>query len=231
MTAPPTLTVSDTQKLLDALLAKNARHKTFLKGIRNYLIGSLMLEAGLRVGEVVQLRLNDLYFGDNPVTSIVVRAEISKSKEERSVPVSDKLRVALEEYASPSSSVASSSQSLYAFQSAGSFNHITTRQVERIINATALKAIGRPVNPHMLRHTFATKINRVTDMPTLQELLGHKNLSSTQIYMHPNEEDKKNAIEKASEHTRCDHPQHLGLASCPDLTDNANTRNANRNMT
>ncbi|GAH69734.1 unnamed protein product, partial [marine sediment metagenome] len=49
-------------------------------------------------------------------------------------------------------------------------------------------------HPHMLRHTFASKLMRVTSMRTVQELLGHSSITSTQIYTHPNEDDKKKAI-------------------------------------
>jgi len=71
---------------------------------------------------------------------------------------------------------------------------ITTRQVERIIKHAAIASIGRPANPHMLRHTFATKLMRITNVRVVQELLGHRNLSSTQIYTHPNQDDFAAAI-------------------------------------
>ncbi|GAI79438.1 unnamed protein product [marine sediment metagenome] len=72
---------------------------------------------------------------------------------------------------------------------------LTRRQVHRIISYAAISALGRSVHPHVLRHTFASKLMRVTNMRTVQELLGHKNLTSTQIYTHPNEQDKHKAIE------------------------------------
>ncbi|MBA7494519.1 Tyrosine recombinase XerC [subsurface metagenome] len=194
MNTPKTLTTSDSQLLLEALLAKNASHKTFIKGIRNYLIGCLMLDAGLRVGEVIQLKMSDLYYAGKPVTSIIVRPAITKTKTERSIPVSISLACALEEYRKHHLSLCDNDCTHNAFGSKNLSTPITTRQVERIINAAAWKALGRPVHPHVLRHTFASRLMRVTDMRTVQELLGHKNIASTQIYTHPNEEDKKKAI-------------------------------------
>lgn len=196
MSTPKTLNVTEQHQLLDALLHKNAPHKSFRKGIRNYLIGCLMLEAGLRVGEVVALEMSDLYFDGKPVTNLVLRYEITKNNIERTIPVSNRLRLALAEYAYEHHYLFDHSKPAFAFPIYPLNPPITTRQVERIINSAGWKAFGRPVHPHMLRHTFATKLMRVTDMRTVQELLGHTNITSTQIYTHPNEDDKKKAIEK-----------------------------------
>ncbi|MBA7615634.1 Tyrosine recombinase XerC [subsurface metagenome] len=83
-----------------------------------------------------------------------------------------------------------------AFTSGRGVNSLTRRQVYKIISSAAIAALGRSVNPHVLRHTFASKLMRVTNMRTVQELLGHSNITSTQIYTHPNETDKHEAIEK-----------------------------------
>lgn len=192
--APKTLNVTEQQQLLEALLSRDSPNKSFRKGIRNYLIGCLLLEAGLRVGEVVALKMSDLYFNKIPVTNLIVRPEIAKNHKERSVPVSTRLKDALAKYISEHHRLASQPLSHYALTVSLSQIPITTRQVERIINKAGLEALGRPVHPHMLRHTFASKLMRVTDMRTVQELLGHKHISTTQIYTHPNEDDKKKAI-------------------------------------
>lgn len=192
---PKTLNVTEQHQLLDALLQKNAPHKSFRKGIRNHLIGCLMLEAGLRVGECVDLQMSDLYFNDKPVKNLVLRPEITKNNKERSIPVSTRLNEALLEYLSGADWVSNGPDSPNAFPRGYLDSPITTRQVERIINAAGWKALGRPVHPHMLRHTFASKLLRVTDMRTVQELLGHSSIISTQIYTHPNEDDKKKAID------------------------------------
>lgn len=193
---PSTLNIEDTHKLLNALLCKEGTTKQFAKGIRNYTMALTMLEAGLRVGELVRLRIPTLWFNSGPVTSIIIPAHISKSKKERSVPVSSRLANALTQMASdvwPSKIISSS---WYAFYKKLCVVPLTTRQVERIINAAGMKSLGRPVNPHMLRHTFATKLMRVTDIRTVQEMLGHSSVISTQIYTHPDEQDKRDAVDK-----------------------------------
>ncbi len=191
---PMTLNVTEQNKLLEALLNKDAPHKSFRKGIRNYLIGCLMLEAGLRVGEVIKLLKSDLFFAGQYVKTLVIRSEIAKNKTERTIPVSTRLANALEKYAKDDPDFYLHGPSYIIFSRADLDGCITTRQVERIIRTAGMKALGRPVHPHMLRHTFATKLMRVTDMRTVQELLGHSDITSTQIYTHPNEDDKKKAI-------------------------------------
>lgn len=197
---PKTLNVTEQHQLLDALLSKDAPHKSFRKGIRNYLIGCLMLEAGLRVGEVVALKMSHLYFNGKPVNTLLLTPDITKNHKERTVSVSTRLKQALDEYREGHPWLAGEPESHYAFTVFVSSVPITTRQVERIINAAGWKALGRPIHPHMLRHTFASKLMRVTDMRTVQELLGHKNITSTQIYTHPNEDDKKKAIERSEDY-------------------------------
>lgn len=201
MNVPQTLTVNDSRLLLDALLAKDAPHKTFRKGIRNYLLGCLMLEAGLRVGEVVSLEMSDLFYAGTPVTSITIRPAITKTKTERSVPVSSRLKSALEEHLKENSWLSDVDPAAHVFCVYDGSRHITTRQVERIINRAAWNSLGRPIHPHVLRHTFATNLMRVTDMRTVQVMLGHKYMSSTQIYTHPNEQDKRDAINKVAENS------------------------------
>jgi len=193
---PKTLDVEQQEQLLKALLRKDSPPKTSRKGIRNYLIACLMLDAGLRVGEVVKLKHSHLYFNSIPVKSLVLSPAITKNHKERSVPVgvrlSDSLCLFYRHFVVPNFLDANS----FCFFVSDSENHITTRQVENIINTAALKVFGRRINPHMLRHTFASRLLRVTNMRTVQELLGHNYITSTQIYTHPNEDDKKKAIEE-----------------------------------
>ncbi len=193
---PKTLNGTERQQLLDALLCKKGTKKQFRKGIRNYTMALLMLDAGLRVGEVVQLRPTDLFFGPGSVQSLHVRAEIAKNKTERIVPLSSRVKAAIEQLYSDVWYNRIGDDRQFAFYQKNTWQHITTRQVERIIRKAALKSIGRPVHPHMLRHTFGTRIERAAGIRTTQELLGHKNLSSTQIYTHPSEDDKKKAIDQ-----------------------------------
>ncbi len=192
---PKTLDTEQQEQLLDALLRKGSPAKTARKGIRNYLMGCLMLDAGLRVGEVVKLKLSHLYFNSVPVKSLILTSTITKNHRERSVHVSNRLADSLQAYFNSFPVCDLNNPGSYAFRTANNSSPITTRQIENIINTAALKVFGRRINPHMLRHTFASRLLRVTNMRTVQELLGHNCITSTQIYTHPNEDDKKEAIE------------------------------------
>ncbi len=194
-TTPKTLSVTECHQLLDALLCKNGTKKQFRRGIRNYTMALLMLDAGLRVGEVVQLRPTDLFFGPCAVQSLHIRPEIAKNKTERIIPLSSRIIAAIEQLCSDIWHNRIGDDSQFAFYQKNTWQKLTTRQVERIIRKAALKSIGRPVHPHMLRHTFATRLMRKTNERVVQELLGHESITSTQIYTHPNEDDKKRAIE------------------------------------
>ena len=71
---------------------------------------------------------------------------------------------------------------------------ITTRQVERIILTASMKALNRPIHPHVLRHTFASRLMKRTNIRVVQQLLGHTSITSTQIYTHPDSDDLQKAI-------------------------------------
>jgi len=89
----------------------------------------------------------------------------------------------------------------FAFYNGTNTEHLTTRQIERIIGNAGEKAFGRWINPHILRHTFASRLMRTVNSRVVQELLGHKHLASTQIYTHPNHQDLRNAIDSISTKT------------------------------
>ncbi len=194
-TTPKTLTVEETDKLLEQLLDLTKGGTSWRLALRTYTMTVLMLDAGIRVGELVQLELRDLYFQKTPVKTLIVRPEIAKRKRERSVPMSVRAQDALRLYIEETPWLNIQYETSYAFRVSGRRKHLTTRQVERAIRSAAMKALGRPIHPHVLRHTFASRLMRITNIRTVQELLGHKNVSSTQIYTHPNEEDKKKAIQ------------------------------------
>lgn len=153
-----------------------------------------MLDAGLRVGEVVQLKVTAFVFAGSPATALNVPAAIAKGGSERTIPLSDRLQAAIVvmmKWWNPSDLPTFEA---YAFVPRKGGTALTSRQVQRIIFLTGKKAIGRKVHPHELRHTFATRLMRTTNSRVVQQLLGHKQLTSTQIYTHPNGDDLLAAI-------------------------------------
>jgi len=72
----------------------------------------------------------------------------------------------------------------------------TTRTIRRWVEHETLQAFGEAMNPHALRHTYATRMLKVADIRVVQELLGHANVSSTQIYTHVTSPDLREAVDR-----------------------------------
>ena len=146
----------------------------------------LMYAAGLRVSELVSLEESqvDLDVG-------FVRA-FGKGGKERIVPIGEKAVVAVQAYLEARKE---KSHVLFLNKSG---TRLSDRQVRNIINKYLKKtSIQQKVSPHMLRHTFATHLlNRGADLRSVQEFLGHVNLSTTQIYTHLTTEKLKNVYDR-----------------------------------
>ena len=154
----------------------------------------LMLDAGLRVAEVSKLRRRDLWFGQGPVVDLTVPAEIAKNGIERIVPLSSRLREAIISlHETHWKSQVFPPEKDMAFFGRDTFS-ITTRQIQRIVKTWTFAATGESFNPHALRHTFATRMMRRTSMRTVQMLLGHVSITSTQVYTHPDIQDLRRAV-------------------------------------
>jgi len=143
--------------------------------LRDRAILELLYSTGIRVGELVSLTVKDINFADE---TIKVKG---KGKKERIVPVGTPAMKALIEYIE---------QKPYSRVDAVFLNKygktLTERSVERLVDKYSKKAgIGKKVTPHTFRHSFATHmLNRGADLRTVQELLGHERITTTQIYTH-----------------------------------------------
>ena len=168
------------------------------KHLRNALAAVIMLDAGLRVGELVQLTIPDVYFERKPVNSIHVRPTIAKMNHGRDIPLPERCKQILHYYRLHIDMLTPAATPPPLLTGKPQGHALTPRTIERIITAAGEAALGFPVNPHMLRHTYATKLMSLTNMRTIQELLGHKHISSTQIYTHVTDDDKRQAISALS---------------------------------
>lgn len=195
-TPPKDLSAEDVQKLLEYYSRPAAAIEGKYKMRRNLTMILLMLDSGLRVGELVQLRWNNLIFRDEVVTQLIVPALIAKTKVERTIPLTERAQEAIRvlwnlyklKWPRPSNKI--------PFYGGCCHKPLTIRQVERIIGLAGEMLTGNRIAPHQLRHTFATRMLRITNIRVIQQLLGHKRLSSTQIYTHVNQQDLKEAIGK-----------------------------------
>ncbi|MDR3256840.1 MAG: tyrosine recombinase XerC [Endomicrobium sp.] len=166
-----------------------------LPGIK--LRDSAMLEVlyscGLRIEELMSLDLKNIDFISN---TIIVTGKGSK---ERIVPVGNQCLRAIKNYIDERRSLklpCDLKSPVFLSDHAKKLNQRTAR---RILHRWFVKAgFTKKVSPHTLRHTFATHIlDRGCDLRSVQEMLGHKNLSTTQIYTHVTIESLKKVYEKA----------------------------------
>ncbi len=190
-----TLSDLETNALVRSLEPRSPSAHHNLPRTRNQLLILLMLDAGLRVGEAVQLTTRQLD-PDLPNVSILnLPAAITKSKQPRSIPLSERCQQAVTQHLALLCRFLSSPRPFYIFFSYTPQKHLSSRQACNIVATQGLIALHKTIHPHMLRHTFATRLLRGSNTRVVQELLGHKSLSSTQIYTHPDSQDLRNAID------------------------------------
>ena len=179
---PNILTEEEVIKLLDINLTDNF-------GYRNKAMLELMYGTGLRVSELVNLKLNDV-----DLTEDVVRT-FGKGSKERIIPLGEFASEALREYVNKyRSSMLKKYNNEYLFLN-NHGNKMTRQGFFKIIKIIGEeKGINKPLSPHTLRHSFASHMLKYgADLRTIQELLGHSDISTTQIYTHiTNEKLKEN---------------------------------------
>lgn len=191
---PETLSREEMNKLLDWI--KNGRGNLWdvRQRTRNYTMALLMSDAGLRVGEVVRLKVKDLILNSEPVKAVFIPVEITKGSMDRLVPLSERLREAIKKMDEIWWDYSGPVPDTFCFYTQYQNMHLSVRHVQRIISQTSIECLGRSIHPHVLRHTFASRMMRVTNSRVVQQLLGHKNIQTTQIYEHPNGDDLTKAI-------------------------------------
>lgn len=180
--------------ILSRLSGLNYRDAKSFVRIRNLAMVLLMLDAGLRVREVSRLSIGDLFWDETPIEVLVVRSEVSKSKRDREIPLSSRIQTALKDHYVNLRYLGNTLIDNYCFTPHACVRGLTVRQIHRMVAGVSFRAIHRRISPHVLRHTFATRLLRKTNIRVVQELLGHRNLQSTQIYTHPTTDDLKEAI-------------------------------------
>lgn len=179
---------------VDAIL--NSFTETTPLDIRNKAMVELTYSCGLRVSELINLKLSDIHLQKGIIDVY------GKGNKERIVPISSKAINIIKKYlelARPK--LASTVPSEYLF-----LNHngkqMTRQMFFMIIKEKALEVgITKPISPHKLRHSFATHLlERGLDLRLIQELLGHSDISTTEIYTHINNARIKEVFENTHPH-------------------------------
>ncbi len=156
------------------------------KGLRNRLVLELLYGTGLRCSELINLKINDLSFGNN-----TLKVEGKRGKE-RLIPFGETLALYLKSYLAlrpqktPYLLITNTLKPCYP-----SFIYLTVRKYLTYTSSDKK-------SPHVLRHTYATHLlNEGADLNAIKELLGHSNLSATQMYTHNSIDRLKKVFEQA----------------------------------
>jgi integrase/recombinase XerC len=158
--------------------------------IRDIALVRLLMSCGLRVGELVSIKLDDLDIGERHGTVRV----LGKGNKYREVPVPPEARKVLQIWLEERKKKHPDSEWLFSNRNGG---HLSARYVEKVIENFGRFA-GFNVHPHMLRHTMATNMLRSgTDLVVVADILGHANIATTAVYTRPGMADKARAVEGA----------------------------------
>ena len=190
---PSSLSLEEIEALLEAPNAKTHA------GRRDRALLELCYSAGTRASEVVGIDKDDLDFQQE-----VVRVR-GKGRKERLAPLGTHAAAALRTYLSDPARPTPAAEAGHAVFLNPRGGRLTTRSLGRIVERAVLGAgLVRKATPHTLRHSFATHLlNAGADLRSVQELLGHAHLVTTQIYTHVSIEHLRKIYERA--HPRAGH--------------------------
>ncbi len=162
-----------------------------LQGVRDRAILETLYSTGARVSELCSLDLDNIDFIGGVIKVY------GKGKKERLVPIGDRALKAIRVYLERRGPIVKMDKRAAFLNKAG--RRITDRAVRRIVEKYIRKvSLNERISPHTLRHSFATHLlDRGADLRSVQELLGHMNLSTTQIYAHVTTERIKSIYDKA----------------------------------
>ncbi len=181
---PSTLTLEEVNKLVEAVDLSKA------EGHRNRAMMEMLYGSGLRVSELVNLKLSDMYRQEQ---YMLIHGKGSK---ERLVPISPEADKWFDYWLEDRGHLTiESGQEDYAFLNCRG-HQLTRMMVFTIIRRLAAAAgIKKTISPHTLRHSFATHLlQNGADLRIIQQLLGHENITTTEIYTHVDIHDLRKAI-------------------------------------
>ena len=178
------------EKNLDHLLDDGFFGQDFV-GLRDKLIISLLYGTGIRLAELMHLKDTDIY-----QTEFLIKV-LGKRNKERIVPYPRSLNLLIEQYTTERTQLFGKPVKCLLLTSSG--DPVYEKLIYRVVNKyLALITTIEKKSPHTLRHSFATHLlNRGADLNAVKEMLGHSNLSATQIYTHTSLEKIKKVYKQA----------------------------------
>ena len=208
--APSRLPVylSEDEILLFMKMMEEEAEKRPIIGARNRALFNLMIFGGLRISETLSIKESQITIRDGYPVMVTV---IGKGNKERQVPLNEEIARTLLAWIETKhalrddddlarkytrkSKIELMSEYLFPGKNGKPLNKYTVQMKVQAIRKTYFA--GKKLTPHKLRHTFATSLFRNNvDIKTIQELLGHVSIATTQIYMHVEDEQKREAVMK-----------------------------------
>lgn len=194
---PKTLSIAEVERLLERARARadDARGADRIRALRLHAMLEVLYASGMRVSELVALP-RQVLTGDPRVLTIT-----GKGRRQRLVPLNSEARAALDRYlaalADPEADAPTLRPTKWLFPARSAEGYVTRQHLGQELKELAEDAGLNPeqVSPHVLRHAFASHLlDRGADLRAVQQLLGHADISTTQIYTHVLEERLKKVV-------------------------------------
>ncbi|GAB6138556.1 tyrosine-type recombinase/integrase [Halanaerobaculum tunisiense] len=199
------LTKTDTES--EPIYLNGTEIKDYIQAIKKYnspnknrdlAIVKTFLYGGLRISELVKLNLDSIDQEDKSIKFY------GKGNKERYVPLHQEVITAIENYLPDRNEITPNNQDAQqALFLSNQGNRISPRTIQKMVKKYAKQANIKnadKITPHKLRHTFASNLYKETkDLRVLQRLLGHSDISTTQIYTHTDKEQRKEAVDQLPE--------------------------------
>ena len=176
------------------MMFDKSRFKNNILDMRNLLILELLYGTGIRLSELINLKINDFNIKKDQIKVL------GKRNKERIIPVNKNIKLQIDKYLKLRQN--QNDNRCEFLITTSKFQKSYPMLIYRIVKENLLKIINsEKYNPHLLRHTFATHlVNKGANINAIKDLLGHSSLAATQIYTH-------NSIEKLKKTFRDSHPK------------------------
>ncbi len=187
---PDVLSIEDIDQIINAIEGDKC------KAVRDRAIIELLYSCGLRVTELITLRLTDLFFDEGYIRVV------GKGDKQRLVPISDQARSRIEGYLKLRGGEGIVADTLFLNNRGCALTRVMIFTI--IKRAAAAAGVTKRISPHTFRHSFATHmLEGGASIRQVQEMLGHASITTTEIYTHVSREHLRETLNKLISPTNC----------------------------